>query len=124
MNFGITVLRAVTVGTAISGQTFYLFTAENLKQFGALKAMGASNWLIARMLMLQAWTVGFIGYGIGLGLTVLFGMMVLKKGQPPFMLPYQLPLFTFAVIMFICTLAALMGIRRVYKVEPAMVFRG
>ena len=57
-------------------------------------------------------------------LVLLFGMMVLKKGQPPFMLPYQLPLFTFVVIMLICTLAALMGIRRVYKVEPAMVFRG
>jgi putative ABC transport system permease protein len=27
----------------VAGQTFYLFTIENLKQFGALKAMGVTN---------------------------------------------------------------------------------
>src|SRR5262249_9920928 len=42
VNFGITVLLGFVVGVAIAGQTFYLFTVENLKQFGALKAMGVS----------------------------------------------------------------------------------
>ena len=43
-NFGITVLLGFIVGTAIAAQTFYLFTIENIKQYGALKAMGAGNW--------------------------------------------------------------------------------
>ena len=42
-NFGITALLGFLVGTAIAGQTFYNFTIENLKQFGALKAMGMTN---------------------------------------------------------------------------------
>ena len=42
-NFGITALLGFLVGTAIAGQTFYNFTLENLKQFGALKAMGMTN---------------------------------------------------------------------------------
>src|SRR5207247_237860 len=42
-NFGITALLGFLVGTAIAGQTFYNFTIENIKQFGALKAMGATN---------------------------------------------------------------------------------
>ena len=42
-NFGITVALGFIVGTAIAAQTFYLFTIENIKQYGALKAMGASN---------------------------------------------------------------------------------
>ena len=46
INFGITVVLGFLVGTAIAGQTFYMFTLENLKQFGALKAMGATNWRI------------------------------------------------------------------------------
>ena len=123
-SFGTTILLGFIVGIAVSGQTFYSFVLENLRHLGALKAMGASNGLLARMLMLQALTVGLIGYGIGVGLTALFGVAVLKKGQPPFMLPYQLPLFTLAVILLICLIAALMGIRRVYKLEPAVVFRG
>ena len=35
INFGITVFLGFLVGTAIAGQTFYNFTIENLKQFGA-----------------------------------------------------------------------------------------
>ena len=42
-NFGITVLIGFIVGVAIAGQTFYLFTIENLKQFGSLKAMGVCD---------------------------------------------------------------------------------
>lgn len=37
VNFGITVMIALIVGTVVPGQTFYIFTIENLKQFGALK---------------------------------------------------------------------------------------
>ena len=54
INFGITAALGFLVGTAIAGQTFYNFTLENLKQFGALKAMGATNGMIIRMILLQA----------------------------------------------------------------------
>ena len=123
-SFGTTIILGFIVGIAIAGQTFYSFVLENLRHLGALKAMGASNGLIARMLMVQAFTVGLIGYGLGVGLTTLFGIAVLKKGQPPFLLPYQLPLFTLVVILLICLFAALLGIRKIYKLEPAVVFRG
>src|SRR5262249_9520379 len=64
-NFGITVTIGFIVGVAIAGQTFYLFTIENLKQFGALKAMGTSNRRIVGMILVQAILVGLIGYGLG-----------------------------------------------------------
>ena len=72
-NFGITALLGFLVGTAIAGQTFYNFTIENIKQFGALKAMGATNVRIVGMILLQALVVGLLGYGIGVGLAALFG---------------------------------------------------
>src|SRR6516165_6945806 len=72
VNFGITIFLGFFVGVAIAGQTFYLFTIENLKQFGALKAMGLSNGRIVGMILLQAVVVGAMGYGIGLGLAALF----------------------------------------------------
>src|SRR5712692_866842 len=34
VNFGITICVALVVGAVVAGQTFYLFTLENLKQFG------------------------------------------------------------------------------------------
>ncbi|MEO6035184.1 MAG: ABC transporter permease, partial [Verrucomicrobiota bacterium] len=124
MSFATTILLGFIVGVAIAGQTFYSFILENLRNIGALKAMGASDWLLTRMVLLQSFTVGLIGYGMGIGLTVLFGLLVLKKGMPPFALPYQLPLFTLIVIMFICAFAAVLGILKIRKLEPAIVFRG
>ena len=50
------------------GQTFYIFVLENLRQFGALKAMGVANLTILRMVLLQAMVVAGIGYAIGIGL--------------------------------------------------------
>ena len=72
VNFGITVALGFIVGTAIAGQTFYLFTLENLKQFGALKAMGVTNKRILVMILLQAAVVGGLGYALGMGAASVF----------------------------------------------------
>ena len=123
-SFMTTILLGFIVGVAVSGQTFYSFVLENLKNLGALKAMGAGNGLLAGMLLFQALTVGVIGYGIGLGLTALFGFAVSKAGQPPFKLVPLHLVQSFGAVLVICVLAALFGIRRVAKLEPAIVFRG
>jgi len=72
INFGITVAIALIVGTVVAGQTFYLFTVENLKQFGALKAIGVTNWRIVGMILMQALIVGAVGFGLGISMTALF----------------------------------------------------
>ncbi len=122
--FGATVLLGFVVGVAVCSQTFHSFVLENLRNLGALKAMGATNGTLARMLLIQTLTVGLIGYGCGVGLATVFGLILLKKGMPPFYMPYPLPLFTLAAILFISGLAALIGIRKISKLEPAIVFRG
>ena len=124
ISFLTTIILGFIVGVAVSGQTFYSFVLENLRHLGALKAMGASTWLLARMLLLQAFTVGIIGYGMGLGLTALFGFLVLPVGQPPFLLQPGSLLLTGGALIVICSFAALLGIIKVARLEPAIVFRG
>ncbi|MCC7375487.1 MAG: FtsX-like permease family protein [Verrucomicrobiales bacterium] len=123
-SFGMTIVLGFIVGVAVAGQTFYAFILENLRHFGALKAMGASDGLLTRLVLLQAFAVGAIGYGIGLGVTVLIGSMFLKKGMPPFSLPWFIPVATLGAILFICAIAAAFGIRKIRQLEPAIVFRG
>ncbi len=123
INFGIAVLLGFLVGTAIAGQTFYNFTIENLKQFGALKAMGAGNGTLLRMILLQALLVGTIGYGLGVGAAALFGLLT-SKSELAFRLPWQILALTAASVTVICMLSALVSIRKVVKLEPAIVFKG
>jgi putative ABC transport system permease protein len=122
-NFGTTILLGFIVGTAIAGQTFYLFTVENLRQFGALKAMGASTATLARMIVLQAFTVGLTGYGVGVGLATLFGSIVASGGRLPFAETFTLLALVFAALLGICLFAALISIVKLARLEPAIVFR-
>jgi putative ABC transport system permease protein len=123
INFGITAFLGFFVGTAIAGQTFYNFTLENLKQFGALKAMGATNLRIVGMILLQAAVVGFLGYGLGCGLGALFGVST-TGGELAFDThPATLPVVGIAIVA-ICILSSILCIRRVMVLEPAIVFRG
>lgn len=123
INFGISVALGFIVGAAIAGQTFYNFTLENLRQFGVLKAMGASNGVLLRMILLQAMLVGSIGYGMGVGLTALFGF-AMRNTILAFKFPWQLLVFSGAGVTLICMFAALLSIRKVIKLEPAVVFKG
>ncbi|HEV3168585.1 MAG TPA: ABC transporter permease [Isosphaeraceae bacterium] len=123
VNFGITALLGFLVGTAIAGQTFYNFTLENLKQFGALKAMGTTNGRIVRMILLQATVVGLLGYGMGVGLATLFGLST-QGTELAFNTPWILLPITGAAIVLICLLSSVLSIRRVIVLEPAVVFRG
>ncbi len=124
INVGTIVFIGFIIGTAITGQTFYSFVLENTRHLGALKAMGTGTFTLCRMLLLQAFTVGFIGYGIGIGVVSMLGRGALKIQKVPFYLPWQVPLGVLAAILFICTLSALLGIIRIARLEPAIVFRG
>jgi putative ABC transport system permease protein len=125
VNFGITIAIALVVGTIVAGQTFYIFTLENLKQFGALKAIGVTNGRITGMILLQALMVGAMGYSIGIAMTAAF--FEITKGNLDlrgFVFFWQIAAGTGAVVLFIVMAASLMSIRRVLVLEPAVVFRG
>jgi putative ABC transport system permease protein len=125
LNIGTTVVLAFLVGSAIAGQTFYLFTVENLKQFGTLKAMGMSDRRVVGMILIQGIVVGSIGYGLGVGLASLYGIFS-RKALPllAFFLPWQVLVGTAVAMIIIVMLASLLSIHRVLVLEPAIVFQG
>ncbi|HVX61497.1 MAG TPA: ABC transporter permease [Pirellulales bacterium] len=124
INFGITVLLGFIVGTAIAGQTFYLFTIENLKQFGTLKAMGAGNLSLMAMILFQALVVGAIGYGLGVGSAAIFGYATRNANKLAFFMPWQVLLGAGIAVLLIAMLSCLLSMRRVLVLEPAVVFQG
>src|SRR5579859_1181988 len=119
VNFGITITIAIIVGTVVAGQTFYLFTLENLKQFGALKAIGVTNGRIVRMILLQASLVGAVGYGLGMGLAAAFFAVIShKEATRGFILLWQTMSGAGVVVLFVVILASVASIRKVLILEP------
>jgi putative ABC transport system permease protein len=123
INFGTTVLLGFFVGTAIAGQTFYLFTIENLRQFGALKAMGLTNLRLIGMVLFQGLFVGTVGYGLGIGLAVGFGLLADRSDRLSFFMPWQVLVGTAVAVLLIVVLSSIFSLRKVLVLEPAQVFR-
>ena len=125
VNFGITITIALIVGIVVAGQTFYLFTVENLKQFGAIKAIGVTNRRLVGMILLQAFTVGLIGFSLGTGMAAqffnFFSQQIATRG---IILMWQNVVLTGTCIMLVMIFASILSLRRVLVLEPAMVFRG
>lgn len=123
VNFGMTIALGFVIGVLVAGQTFYTFVLDNLKHFGALKAMGTSNWVVLRMLVLQVLVVGLVGYGIGAGFASATGILFKSIGLQ-FYMPWQIPVFGGIAVIGCCLAAGMLGMVRVLRLEPAVVFRG
>lgn len=123
INIGLLVVVGFVVGIVFSAQTFYAFVLDNLRNFAALKAMGLTARFLVPMLLLQAITVGSIGYGFGMLLTSGFGFFALGHGRIAYLMPWQVPVSAGAAVLSICVFSALLGISKVVRTEPAVVFR-
>ncbi len=123
INFGIAVGLGFIIGTVITGFMFFSFTLDNLRYFGTLKAMGCPDGQLLRMILLQAAAVGLIGFGIGVGFASIFGKVA---GHSPlaFRMPWQLLFLSGSAVLIICTLSAMLSMRKVIALEPAVVFKG
>ena len=125
INFGTTVILGFVIGCAVAGQTFYLFTIENLRQFGTLKAMGMSDLRLVAMILQQSMVVGGIGYGLGIGFATIYGIIARQNFTLlSFFLPWQVLVVTGVAIFLISLMSSILCVRRVLVLEPAIVFQG
>ena len=124
INFGITIIMGVIIGAAITAQTFYIFVVENLKQFAAIKAIGVTNRQLLKLVLMQASIVGMTGYGLGIGFTALFFQLTKNlSALKGFMLYWQVMAGTGVAIALIILFSIIFSLRKVFKLDPAVVFR-
>jgi putative ABC transport system permease protein len=93
-----------------------------LREFGTLKAMGATNGYIYRVIMKQAVIAAVIGYALGISLSI-FVVHESGRGGANILLPWQLGAGMFGLTVAMCVTAAFVSINKVTKLDPGMVFR-
>ena len=120
INFGLSVLLGVIIGFSIAGQTFYIMTLENIVYYALIKAVGGTSMMLLKMIVFQATVVGIIGYLIGIGVTVLWGM-AMEGTTLAFFFPWELLVFTAGVILIICVFTATLCLRKVLRADPQLL---
>lgn len=124
---GITVLIAaalgIIVGVVVVAQTIYAATVDHIREFGTLKAMGATNGFIYGVILQQALTSGALGYAAGMAIALAVATAS-QQGTTAILVPPWLALALFALTLGMCALASIVSINKVTRLDPAMVFKG
>jgi len=120
-SFSLLVIFAVITGFSIVGLTMYSAVSDRIKDYGTLKAIGANNGKIRKLILLQAGIYSMTGFILAYGLLVFF------VSATEAALDLQLtPMLTYTLIgvtLLIATLGSLFGMRKILRLEPAAVFR-
>ncbi|MEM9922254.1 MAG: FtsX-like permease family protein [Cyanobacteria bacterium P01_D01_bin.50] len=113
----------VVVGVVIVGQILYSAVADHLKEFGTLKAMGASNKVIYGVIIEQALWMAVLGYIPGILLCWGLGAWTLATQGIVILITPLTVIGVFGITVFMCVGSALFAIQKVSKVDPAIVFK-
>ena len=122
LSTGTLIIFALIAGFFIIGLTMYSSALDRLKDYGTLKAIGAGNKYISRLILTQAMFFSVVGFLIGLVLLEGFRIGVAKSGLIFSFSPIVL-LTMFSIIGIISLSGASFALSRIRSVEPAAVFR-
>ena len=116
-------LMGLIVGIAVVAQTIYAATMDHIREYGTLKAMGATNGYLYRVLIEQAVWSAVLGYGFAM-VAAYFIVEASEKGGALILMPFSMKIGMLFLAVFMCIAAALVSINKVTRLDPAMVFRG
>lgn len=119
----IAALLGLIVGVVVVAQTIYATTMDHIREFGTLKAMGAANSYIYRVIITQAGISAVVGYGLAMFVS-LFIVRASASGGAAILLPWPMAIGIFFLTILMCVSAAIVSINKVTSLDPAIVFKG
>jgi putative ABC transport system permease protein len=122
VTFGTSTAFGLIIGFVIVSLTTFSAVIDNIREFGTLKAIGATNWDLAKLLFAQSIAYALLGSLIGLTLVTRIADAI-RSPKFAIVLPPQLAIGTTLAMVALCTLASSFALIRLRKLEPAMVFR-
>jgi len=112
------------VGGAVIALTTYTATIEKARDFGVLKAIGASDRFLYRIVVEQSVIVGVTGAALGVAASAVAASLI-ERRVPEFVTDLRLwdAVGVFLVSLVVSVVAAYLPVRRINRIDPAIVFR-
>jgi putative ABC transport system permease protein len=120
---GLGAVVAIAVGTVIVSQVLYTSVIRHIGEFATLKAMGASNGFLYRVILEQAFWMAILGYIPGIALCMALGTWTLKTQTIQILVTPASATAVFGLTLTMCSSSAIFAIRKVTALDPALVFK-
>jgi putative ABC transport system permease protein len=122
IGFLLTSALAIAVGAVIMSQAIYAATSEHFPEYGTLKAMGMSRCNLGAVIVGQGVVAGLVGSLVGCLIGAAVVTAIRQRGLEA-VLTGELAGVTVVAALFTSALAAATSVKRVWTLEPAVVFR-
>jgi putative ABC transport system permease protein len=118
----IAAVLGLVVGIVVVAQTIYATTIDHIREFGTLKAIGASNLHIYRVIIEQAIISAVIGYIMGISISVVI-VYLSRRNEAAILLPWPVALVLFVLTVLMCVSASVVSIHKATRIDPVLVFK-
>ena len=120
---GLGAVVGIIVGVIIVGQILYSSVSDHLKEFGTLKAMGASDWVIYGVIIEQALWMAVLGYIPSMLLCYAVVAWTFATQGILILITPGSAIAIFGLTVIMCVGSAIFAIQKVTRLDPAMVFK-
>ena len=111
------------VGMVVVGQILYASVADHLREFGTLKAMGASNSVIYRIIIEQSLWMAILGYVPSMGICLTLGQWTQMTRGIMILIEPSTAAAVLLLTVVMCVGSAFFAVQKVTRVDPAIVFK-
>ena len=111
------------VGMVVVSQILYSSVADHIKEYDTLKAMGASDWIIYRVITEQALWMAVLGYLPSMALCIGLGTWTMTAKGIMILISPVTAAGVFCITVVMCVGSAMFAIQKVTRVDPAIVFK-
>jgi putative ABC transport system permease protein len=120
MQLGLFRIILLVISGVIITLIIYTMTMDKLRVIATLKLIGAKNRVIVGLILQQSLLIGLVAYGIGYAI---ISVTYEKFPRRVELVPIDLQ-GLFVIVLAICALASLVGIRKALKVDPSQALGG
>lgn len=126
METPIVVMLAISavIGVAVMGLTAYTAVIDRRRDYGVLKAVGAGRAQLSRLVVVETLYRAVLGFVLGTGMSYGTAALIMRLWpQFTIVISPQSVAAAGASALVMTVLAALLPIRRVAAIDPAVVFK-
>ncbi len=122
ISFGLATVLGLVIGLVMVAQSLYALVLDRIEEFATLKAIGAPESKVYRILFLQSLLVAAMGTAIG-GVLVVAIQHFGTTPKAPIVIPDTMYVATTLMVVLICLISALLPYLRVRRVDPLAVLQ-
>ncbi|MGE5193107.1 MAG: ABC transporter permease [Deltaproteobacteria bacterium] len=123
VSFGASTLLGLLVGLMMVGQSLYALALDHVGDFATLKALGAEDRHVCRVILLQSLAIAAAGSVAGIAI-VLAIRQLWSSPLAPVEIPPALVTLAVGFVFVICLAASLLPYLRIRRIDPAVVMQG